>query len=545
MMVLGRSTARFAVPSFLFLIVGCAGTAPDAAADLGSHRFPVSTKVPAAQVLFQQGMAWCYAFHHDEARRCFTAAVEADPEFAMGYWGLAFAAGPHINNMEMSEESAKFAHDNATKAASLAAGRPAVERALIHAVGQRYAWPAPKERKDLDQAYADAMGAAYHAHSDHPDVAALYAESLMDLQPWDLWNDDGTPKGRTPEVLSVLEKLLAAHPTHPQACHLYIHAVEASPQPERAIPAADRLGSLVPAAGHLVHMPSHAYIRVGRYADAAEANRRGIARDLAIVARTGRNGFYELYRAHNYHFLVYACMFLGRQEEAIANARAMVRELPAEVVKAMPAFLDGFMATPVHAMVRFGRWEEMLAEPKPADWLPVTTTFWHYGRGIALAALGRVDEAAAEQAAFDQALAAVPPEYLMGNNAARTVLEVGRAMLAGEVAFRRGDHEAAFTALRDGVVRDDALRYDEPRAWMMPARHALGALLLEAGRVDEAEAVYRADLARHKGNGWALHGLAECQRRRNQDASATEAAFAEAWRHADVQIKSSCFCRRS
>lgn len=538
-----RTTVLAAV---LATLTGCNTATVDVLQDLGRHTFPVATKIPAAQRQFDRGLMWCYAFHHDEARRCFSAATAADPDFAMGYWGLAYAAGPHINNMEMSEAAAEFAHGNATRAATLASTRPPIERALIHAIGQRYAWPAPKERTALDAAYADAMGAAYHVHGDHPDVAALYAESLMDLQPWDLWNDDGSPKGRTPEILAVLEKLLAAHPRHPQGCHLYIHATEASPQPERALPSADRLGDLVPAAGHLVHMPSHAYIRVGRYDDAAEANRVAIAADLAIVARTGREGFYELYRAHNYHFLVYACMFLGRAEEAIANARATVRELPPEVVKAMPLFLDGFMAVPTHALVRFGRWEEVLREPEPAEWLPVTRAFWHYGRGVAAAALDRLDDAKAEQVAFAAALAAVPEAAMMGNNPARTVLGVGEAMLAGELAFRAGDHAAAFQALEQAVVRDDALRYDEPWGWMMPARHALGALLLEAGRVAAAEAVYRKDLERHTDNGWALRGLEECLRLRGSttEADAVQARFERAWRHADIKIASSCFCRR-
>jgi tetratricopeptide (TPR) repeat protein len=291
-------------------------------------------------------------------------------------------------------------------------------------------------------------------------------------------------------------------------------------------------------------MPSHAYIRAGRYADAAEANRVGIAADLAIVARTGREGFYELYRAHNYHFLVYACMFLGRAEEAIVNARATTTELPAEVVKAMPLFLDGFMAVPTHALIRFGRWEEMLREPEPAEWLPVTRAFWHYGRGVALAVLDRMDEAKAEQTAFAAALAAVPEAAMMGNNPARTVLAVGEVLLEGELAFRAGDHAAAFQALQQAVVRDDALRYDEPWGWMMPARHALGALLLEAGRVDAAEAVYRKDLEVGPENGWSLFGLWKTLAKRGEADAAADAKrrFDAVWAGADVEICATCLC---
>jgi tetratricopeptide (TPR) repeat protein len=513
---------------------------------LGRHHFPITTKVPAAQTLFDRGLAWCYGFHHAEAIAHFAAAAQQDPTCAMAHWGQAYAAGPHINNMEMTPDSAQAAHEHSQRAIALANGVTPLERALINAVARRYAWPPPQERKSLDLAYAEAMRDAYAAHGSHPDVAALFAESLMNLRPWDLWQSDGTPQPGTEEIVAVLERLLASHPNHPQACHLYIHAVEASRNPERAIPAAERLAALVPGAGHLVHMPSHTFIRVGRYADAAAANRAAIAVDKKIVARTGRTGFYELYRAHNFHFLVYAAMFEGRATEAIASAREMVTELPEAVVQAMPDFLESFLGVPYHALVRFGKWDEILREPEPAEWKRVTRTLHHYARGIALAATDRVAAAEREQELFTAALAAVPTTRFAGINPASAVLAVGKELLAGEIAFRRGEHDAAFAALRQAVHLDATLNYDEPWGWMMPPSHALGALLLEAGRVAEAEAVYRADLERHKNNGWALLGLAECLRARGatHEVAATEARVRQAWQRAQVEIKASCFCRR-
>lgn len=512
---------------------------------LGAVHFPITTKSPAAQEFFDQGLAWCYAFHHDEAHRCFRAALTADPGCAMAYWGLAYAAGPHINNMAMTPESAERAHGDARKAATLLAAVTPVERALIDAIGARYAWPAPDDRKQLDLAYANAMRDVWMAHGTQPDVAALFAEALMDLRPWDLWREDGSSQPETPEILAVLEKVLATHPAHPQANHLYIHAVEASPHPERAVPAADRLRALPMAAGHLVHMPSHIYMRVGRYEDAAEANRRGIAADHAILARTGRTGFYEVYRAHNHHFLAYAATFGGNAEEAITAARALVQELPAQVVQDMAPFLEAFLGVPYEVLVRFGRWQEMLAEPQPASWQKSRRALWHFGRGVSFAATGDIEAARRERALYRTATDDVPEDWTFGNNPVRAVLAVGDAFLEGEVEFRSGNHDAAFAALRLAVQRNDALRYDEPWGWMMPPRHALGALLLEAGRATEAEQVYRDDLVVHPGNGWSLHGLAEALRTQGKanEAAVAEASFREAWRGASVAITASCFCR--
>jgi tetratricopeptide (TPR) repeat protein len=413
-------------------------------------------------------------------------------------------------------------------------------------VQARYTSPPPADRKELDRAYAHAMRSIYEQHGTQPDIAALFAESLMDLRPWDLWQSDGQAQPETPEILAVLERLLNHHPLHTQGNHLYIHAVEASPRPERAVPAAQCLGALAPAAGHLVHMPSHVFVRVGRYEEAAEANRRAIVADQSIIARTGRTGFYEIYRAHNFHFLTYAAMFAGREAEALDAARSLLRELPLEVVQQMPQFLEGFLGTPYEVLLRFGKWEQMLAEPEPPAWQKSARALWHCGRGVAFAATGAIESAQGERDAYRTAVAAVPESWTFGNNPTRAVLAVGDAFLDGEIEFRAGNHAAAFAALRLAVQRNDALRYDEPWGWLMPPRHALGALLLEAGHVAEAAAVYRDDLDRNPDNGWALHGLAECQRRegRTAEAAATEQRFTKAWQHATVRITASCYCRR-
>jgi tetratricopeptide (TPR) repeat protein len=505
----------------------------------------VTTASRDARKYFDQGLKLYYGFNHAAAIRSFEHAARLEPSFAMAYWGLALAWGPHINNAVMDEAASKAAHTAVQRALALQGSSAPVERALIAALARRYAWPAPADRRELDVAYADAMREAWRAHPEDVDVGALFAEALMDLRPWDQWAADGTARPETPEVLSTLEAVLEREPNHPGANHFYIHAVEASPDPGRAVAAADRLRDLVPAAGHLVHMPSHIYIRVGRYADASEANRRGIAADLRYVAGAGRKGFYNVYRAHNYHFLAYSAMFQGRKSEAMQAARDMLAEIPLEAVREMPDLLDGFLAVPVHVMVRFGLWDELLAEPNPPDDLKVTTAFWHYGRTVALSAVGRVDEAARSLAELRVAYAAVPESAYIGNNTARVVLELAMPMAEGELEYRRGNVDRAFELLREAVRRDDALKYDEPWGWMQPVRHALGALLLEQGRVAEAEAVYREDLRAHPENGWALLGLAECLRKGNAaaEARAVEARLSAAWANSDVRPKVSCYCR--
>jgi tetratricopeptide (TPR) repeat protein len=514
--------------------------------DLGGIHRTVTTRSSRAQAYFDQGLMQTFGFDHEEAIRSFQRATELDPTCAMAWWGIAFAAGPNINIPFMDEPRSKLAYEAAQQAAAHAGHCTPAEQALITAIAKRYAWPAPEDRRPLDEAFASEMRHADHLFPEDSDIGAWFAESLMDLRPWDLWSPSGEPRPETAEIVQVLETVLARDPNHVMAIHLYIHSIEASPDPGRARAASDRLRGRIHGSGHLLHMPSHIDIRLGRYADAIAANELGIAADQARVRRAGRGGVYALYRAHNYHFLVFAAMFDGQRELAIRNARKLVEEVPLDVVREYRDLFDGFLATPYHAMVRFGMWPELIAEPSPPEDLPVTTALYHYARGIAYSSVGRVDEALAEQAAFEKTYAQVPEGALMGNNPARVVLDIARPMLAGEIEYRRRNFDRAFELLREGVARDDSLRYDEPWGWMQPVRHALGALLLEQGHTDEAEQVYRADLEQHPGNGWALHGLAECLRRNGQasEAAAVDERFRSAWTRSDIKLQASCFCAR-
>lgn len=536
------------VAASLVLATACAAPAAPATfpllPELGGQHLAVSTRSPEAQAYFDQGLTLYWGFDHEEATRSFTRAAELDPELAMAHFGLALAVGPHINNPTMDAERDRIAHEAITRALALRARATAFERSLIEALATRYAWPAPAERRALDEAYAAALRALWLANPRSAEAGALYAEALMDLRPWDLWTKAGEPQPETPEILATIERVLALDPMHVGANHLAIHAWEMSPTPEKALASADRLRTLVPGAAHLVHMPAHIDMRLGHYDAAVHANQAAVEAARARVARTGPGGFYALYRAHNYHFLVYAAQFDGRYELAMANARELVRELPEEALESIPEYVEGFVSTPLHVLVRFGQWDAILAEAAPPAGRPGTLAFWHYARGLAFSALGRIPEAEAEQRAFEAAVAAVPETYSIGNNPTRTVLDIGRSMLAGELEYRRGNHEAAFEHLRAAVVKDEALKYDEPWGWFQPAAHALGALLLEQGQVAEAEAVYRRDLELHPDNGWALFGLAECQRvsGRTSEAAATEASFQRRWQRADVTIEASCFC---
>jgi len=513
--------------------------------DLGVFHRKVSTSNAQAQQYFDQGLLFCFGFNHEEAIRSFRKAAELDPACAMAFWGAALAAGPNINNPTMDEAVTKAAADAIAKARANLAGKSDVERDLIEALAKRYVFPPPPDRAALDQAYAAAMRDVWQRHPGDADVGALFAESLLDLRPWDQWTKDGKPQPGTEEVTATLAKVLELVPDHVGGLHYTIHAWEASPTPERALPAADQLRHRVPGAGHLVHMPAHIDMRVGDYPEAIAANERAIAADLKYVEYAGRMNFYSIYRAHNYHFLAWAATYDGQSEKAIAAARAIVREVPAEFVAQMPDFIEAFLATPYHVLVRFGRWKEILAEPEPPAGQPTTAAFRHYARAMAFSSLRQVDDAGKELEAFRAAAAKVPPTATLANNPVSTLVAIALPLAEGELEYRRGHRDKAFDLLREAVKRDDALKYDEPWGWMQPARHALGALLLEQGQVEEAEAVYREDLKRHPANGWSLHGLAECLERRGKtvEAQTARAEFAKAWQRADVKLTGSCFCR--
>jgi len=509
--------------------------------DTGRYHREIATSSPEAQIWFDQGLTFCLGFNHEEAILSFEKALDLDPDCAMAAWGIAYASGPNINNMEMDEEASRRAWDMTQKAMALKSS--GAERDLIEALSKRYAWPAPEDRAPYEQAYADAMAGVWAKYPKDADIGTLYAEALMDLRPWDLWTPAGQAQPGTQKIVALLEDVLKMAPEHPGANHFYIHTMEASTTPGKAEVSADRLRDMVPWEGHLVHMPAHIDLRLGHYDKAILANEKGVAADLAYVNATGRGGFYTLYRAHNYHFLAYAAMFDGQRAKAIQAAREMIEQIPLDLVRAYPDFLDAFLSVPTHVLVRFGMWEDLLKEPEPPADLYATVAFWRYGRVVALSSLGRVDEAAQEWDLLQKAAAAMPDTRLWGNNPAKDVLDIGLLMAEGELEYRRGNHDHAFELLRLGVEKDDALRYDEPWGWMQPVRHALGALLLEQGRVKEAEAVYRKDLEMHPGNGWALLGLESCQKASGDgDVAATHAAFEKAWARSDIVIHASCYC---
>ena len=515
--------------------------------DLGQHHRPVSTRSEAAQRAFDQGLIWSFAFNHGDAERAFRESARLDPGLAMAWWGVALVNGPHINNTMVDEVHAKTAWEALAEARARAKGASAVEQALIEALGARYAWPQPADRHPLDEAYARAMAAVFARFPRDADVATLYAEALMDVRPWDQWTRDGQPQPGTQEVLQALETARRLAPDHPGALHLTIHALEASPRPEQAREAADRLRDLVPDAGHLVHMPSHIDVRLGRWAEAAAANEKAMLADQRYQARRLEPGFWGLYMAHNAHFLAYTAMMEGRREVALARTREVVSMFPPEFVRENALFADAFMTVHLEALKRFGEWQQILDSRPVIAGLPVSGAYQHFARGVALAALGRAEEARAEAALFRQALAAVPPEAAWGSNTAAAVLAVGLPYLDGEIAWREGRGEDALRLLGQAVQQEDALKYDEPPPWTVPSRHALAAVQLASALPAEAEKTYREDLRRYPENGWSLGGLARAleAQGRGDEAAAVRARQAQAWSRADTKPETSCLCVKS
>lgn len=513
--------------------------------NIGDVHQQVTTDLPAAQLWFDRGLAMCYGFNHEEAVRCFDKAMEADPKLAMAYWGKAYALGPNINNMEIAAEQIAEAHNIATTAKQHAKDATAMEQALIEALAARYAANVPEDRGPLNQAYVDAMREVHRKHDDSPLVAMLYAEAMMNLQPWKHWSPDGKPGEHTAEITRVIEQGFESWPDHPGLCHMYIHVIEASPNPGKARDAANRLRNAVPGSGHLIHMPTHIDVLLGDYEKVVNSNAHAVEVDNLFLEREGPANFFSLYRIHNYHFLVYGAMFDGQSQRAMQAARKINEQVPEEMLKEQIDFLDAFMPTAIHVMVRFGRWDDILAEPEPADYLPMSQAIWHYARTLAYAAKGQVAEAEDERVQFDDAMDQVPETSFLFQNASLNILGVAEAMMDGEIAYRKGEFGKAFDHLREAVRRDDALNYDEPWGWMQPARHALGALLMEQGHYNESEAVYREDLRRHPHNPWALHGLAESLAKQGKDADAKPYVeqFTAACKRADVKINRSCFCR--
>lgn len=505
---------------------------------------PITTSVPAAQQFFDQGLAFLYAYNHDEAIRSFQEAARLDPSAAMPHWGIAYANGPHINFPMVDERHARAAWEALQRAQALAAEGTPVERDLIAALATRYAFPQPEDRAPLDAAYAEAMREVWRKHPRDADVAALFAEALMNLYPWDLWSHSGEPRPVTEEIVQTLEASLALDPEHLLALHLYIHAVEGSTQADRAAPAAETLRGLPLRLGHLVHMPSHIDVRRGAWSRAIDTNQRAIEVDAAYRDAVPEQNFYRTYMAHNHHMLAFAAMMQGRSTMATAAIRTMLDEMPDAWLQDNAPFVDGLFAMPYELHLRFGRWDEMLAEPEPAERFPIARAVRRYARGVSLAAKRDVPAARREQALFREAARGLPDDALFVLNTAADVLAVADAMLEGELLYREGRTDDAVASLREAVRREDALRYIEPPDWIQPVRHALGATLTDAGRWADAEQVYRDDLVRHPHNGWSLFGLAEALRAQGQSTAAAEVhrQFQEAWRHADIQLTSSCFC---
>jgi tetratricopeptide (TPR) repeat protein len=443
-------------------------------------------------------------------------------------------------------DRAKAAHEASRKALRLAPNASPVEKALIEALQKRYsAVPptGPDGQKALDTAFAGAMREASRRFPDDLDVATLSAEAMMNLRPWKLWTLDGKPEPGTLEILSTLERVMARDPSHPGANHYYIHAVEASPQPEKGLEAARRLPALVPGAGHIVHMPAHIYIRTGRYAETSEANRRAIRSEEAYAAAAKPSPMYKMmYIVHNYQFLWAATMMEGRSAESIRAARDSVRESSREMIRQMPGY-DFLLTYPPLALLRFGRWEEVLKEPAPPEEFSFATAMWHHSRAVALAKLGRADEASAELKKLDAILTSTKPDAMQALNSAASLLTIASKVSAAQIATARGERARAVSLLEEAVSAEDRLNYNEPSDWYYPVRHTLGALLLSSGRPKEAEAVYRKDLERYPENGWSLYGLAQSlsAQKKAADAARVRKRFEAAWKNADVQIAGSEF----
>lgn len=532
-LIAGMSIAAYSKPDTSKLYPG-----------FGDYLRPITTNSEEAQKLFDQGIQLMYGFNHDEAIRSYHAAAEADPDAAMPWWGIAYSLGININDPAMTEERSKLAREAADKALERIDNASPEEAALIRAISERYEYPAPEDRSPLDEAFAEAMGHAYETFSSDPEVGTIYADSLMNLQPWDYWDSDGNPKGRINEIVSVLENTMEQKPEHPGANHFYIHAVEASNDPDRAVPAADRLLTLVPGSGHLVHMPSHIYIRVGRYSQAVDSNFAAVEADRDYFALAPKPQLYALYYAHNQHMLAYAAMMSGRYEDALRAARDMEAEISPENLEAFSPVMEGIMPTNFHVMIRFGKWDEVLEEPAYPENRVVSNAVRHYARSIAYSATDRTKKARKELEAFEAAMDKVPGDWLVFNNKVSDVLPIAEAMIKGELQYREGEYEKAFATLLKGIEAEDSLVYDEPPGWMLPVRHALGALLMEQGRYVEAEKLYREDIELNRNNGWGLLGLqnALLGQGKHLEAAPFSRKLEEAWRDADTLPSSSCFC---
>jgi tetratricopeptide (TPR) repeat protein len=502
---------------------------------LGSLHHPVATTKPEAQRFFDQGLSLVFAFNHDEAVRSFKRAAELDPQMAMAWWGVALALGPNINmDVDLAREQA--ATDAAQKALALAKNKPEIERAYIEALGKRYSIDPKADLKKLAVDYKNAMGELVKKYPDDLDAAVLYAESAMDLRPWQLWSADGKPAEGTEEIITVLESVLRRNPNHAGAIHYYIHAVEASPHPERALAYAPKLPQLMPMAGHLVHMPAHIYERVGDYPAAARSNAEAATADEAYFKATGVQGTYSMYYAHNLDFLAVANSMLGRYRDAL-DASIKLVDFTRPMVKDMPT-VEPILAKSILMWERFHKWDEIMKQPQPDASLPSTIAVWHFARGVAFAARGDIANAEAEQRAFLRAEKTVPPDSMSSLNPTGKILTIAEDVLAARIAEAKHDYQKALDNFFKGIKDEDSLAYDEPPQWFHPVRESLGGFLLRIGNYVDASGLFRADLERNKHSGRSLFGLMESLKaqKKTSEAAVIQKEFEKAWKNADTKL---------
>lgn len=542
--------------------------------DLGAYSRKISTSSPEAQLWFDRGLNWVFGFNHAEAIKCFRKALERDPDCAMAYWGVSYASGPNYNlpwnryDRQGRQLALSASYDAMVEALARAETASPVERAMIRALPARYPQrDAIADMEAWDRAYTKEMRKVFKTFPDDLEARAVFAEAIMNETPWLMWDltsGKAAEGAGTDECRAVLEDAFERVPAawdHPGLLHLYVHLMEMSPFPERALRAGDRLRDIVPDSGHLIHMPTHLDVLCGNYHDVLVYNQKALATDRRFLAYSDDPGVYLVYVIHNFHFAIYGAMFLGQYTPAITLAEELIATIPEAVLRIesppMADFLEGYLTMKQHVLVRFGKWREIIAQDLPGDpkLYCSNVAMIHYAKAVAHSALGNVAEAEAERASFLAAKTRVPESRRVHNNFIVNLLDVAEAMLNGELEYRKGNHDTAFAHLRRSVALSDALPYDEPWGWMQPTRHALGALLLEQGRIEEAEAVYRSDLGldgklsracQHLDNIWSLHGLHECLTRRGEKAERTliKQRLDLAQARAEVPVRASCLCRR-
>lgn len=542
--------------------------------DLGPYSRKVTTTSPDAQTWFDRGLNWMFGFNHGEAMKCFQKAVDHDPECAMAHWGIAYAGGPnynlpwHLYDPKGRQMALEHVYDAMQTALQYAAKATPLEQALITALKDRYPQREPiDDMMPWNQAYTNTIRRLFQQNRDDLDIRSIFVESIMNETPWKMWDlPSGQPAegAGTTEAMAVMEEAFDTMPAawkHPGLLHLYVHLMEMSPFPQRALRAGDKLREVMPDSGHLIHMPTHIDVLCGHYRDVLTYNQKALETDRRFLAYSDDPGIYLIYIIHNFHFAIYGAMFLGQYEPAIAAAEELIATVPEAALRIesppMADFLEAYLTMKQHVMVRFGKWQEIIDQDMPEDQelYCSNVAMLHYAKSVAHSALGHVEEAEAEKALFLAAKARVPDSRRVHNNSVVDLLGIAEEMLDGELEYRKGNFDTAFAHLRKSVELDDSLPYDEPWGWMQPTRHALGALLLEQGHVEEAEAVYRSDLGldgklsracQHPDNLWSLHGLHECLTRRGEavESKLIGQRLELAAARAEFQIKASCFCRQ-